>query len=275
MRYSVSTISIIADIGEISKSNKREKGEIFMENENEITQEVRFRYEVLDERLKEMGITRADLAARLGIEKTSVDKHFTGERTPSAEHIMQISSITGLSMDYLCGIDMENIYEQKWLKQTGMTAEVANAIQEYLSRETKKYLFQNAKEGKKNSYKRLVTSFFDTKVQGEFEERTFIEVFAENVLNLLIFAKWKDTSFMQLFVDNVYNLSLNVNNYKTVTISSKENLDFEFEDILNNNKEIKHLYGDVKETLQKAIDDLIKFTLEEEFNNAKPKTKLV
>ena len=35
-----------------------------MENENKITQEVRFRYEVLDERLKEMGITRADLAAR-------------------------------------------------------------------------------------------------------------------------------------------------------------------------------------------------------------------
>ena len=156
-----------------------------------------------------------------------------------------------------------------------MTVEVANAIKEYLSKETRNYLFENAKEGKKNVYKQLVKAFFDTKVQGEFEERKFIEVFAENILELLIFAKSKDTSFMQLFVDNAYKLSLKVNNYKTVTISSRENLDLEFEKILDKDKEIKHLYGDVKETLYKAIDDLIKYTLEEEFNNAEIKTMLV
>lgn len=259
-----------------------------MENENEITQEVRFRYEVLDEKLKNMGMSRADLAAKLDIEKTSVDKYFTGERNPNMEHLMQISAITGLSMDYLCGIDMENIYEQKWLEQTGMTAEVANAIQEYLSKETKKYLLQNAKEGKKNSYKRLVTAFFDTKVRGEFGEKPFIEVFAENILNLLIFAKWKDKNFMQLFTDNTYKLSGKINNYKTVTISTKknnnENLDFKFTGILGkikdtedleSLKELKHCYNDTKEVLHSAIDELLDYTLNKEFDNIKPSQKLV
>ena len=46
-------------------------------------------------RLKELGLTQADLARRLGVSRQVVSYYVNGERVPSLVRAVQIESITG------------------------------------------------------------------------------------------------------------------------------------------------------------------------------------
>ena len=129
------------------------------------------------------------------------------------------------------------------------------------------------KENKNNKYKRILNSLFTTKVNGEYGKETFIQMFTENILNMLVCAKLNDTTFMELFAESANKLSIEINKYKTQGAENK-NIDFSFQEILDKSNEIKGLYESTKETLHKAIDTIMLNTLENEFNAIKPNITL-
>lgn len=68
---------------------------------------------------KDLGWSRAELAAKMGVDATTVGNWKTGTRRMTLEKLMLFSEITGFSVEYLLGIDGEQI---NWLKPISKTA---------------------------------------------------------------------------------------------------------------------------------------------------------
>ena len=58
---------------------------------------------------KDLGWSRAELAAKMGVDATTVGNWKTGTRRMTLEKLMLFSEITGFSVEYLLGIDGEQI----------------------------------------------------------------------------------------------------------------------------------------------------------------------
>ena len=59
---------------------------------------------IIDER-KKLGLSQAELASKLKISQKSISKYERGTRRPSYETLLAMSSIFGVSVDYLIGND--------------------------------------------------------------------------------------------------------------------------------------------------------------------------
>ena len=239
-----------------------------MENEKELSHCVKFNYRLLEKFMNNKGLTPIDFATDLDISESSVRQYIGGTRTPSMLTAIRIAEYTGISLDFLFGIkqvtDIDKIL---------IPTEITDTIKKYLSNETKTYIINSIKKHRENKYKRILNSLVATKIEGEYGEETFIQMFAENILNILVCAKINDTTFMELFTESANKLSIEINKFKTKTIGS-ETPDYTFQQILNNSNEVKGLYENTKETLHKTIDTIFLDTLEKEFDAIKPNTTL-
>lgn len=239
-----------------------------MEIDEKILLPVKFNYELVDDYLIDKGIKRNVFADYIGISESAVSQILRGLKPPKTITAVRIARYTGISLDLLYGIKTNNHIDTILLPN-----EITDNIKEYLSKETKNYIVKTLKENKENKYKRILNSLFDTKIDGKYGKETFIQMFAENILNILVCAKLKDTTFMELFAESANKLSVEINKFKTTAIG-KETPDSTFQQILNNSNEIKGLYENTKETLHKAIDTILLDTLEKEFDAIKPNVTL-
>jgi len=55
---------------------------------------------IIDER-KKLGLSQAELASKLKVSQKSISKYERGNRRPSYETLLAMSSIFGVSVDYL------------------------------------------------------------------------------------------------------------------------------------------------------------------------------
>ena len=239
-----------------------------MENEKELSHCVKFNYRLLEKFMNNKGLTPIDFATDLDISESSVRQYIGGTRTPSMLTAIRIAEYTGISLDFLFGIKQVTDIDKILLP-----TEITDTIKKYLSNETKTYIINSIKKHRENKYKRILNSLVATKIEGEYGEETFIQMFAENILNILVCAKINDTTFMELFTESANKLSIEINKFKTKTIGS-ETPDYTFQQILNNSNEVKGLYENTKETLHKTIDTIFLDTLEKEFDAIKPNTTL-
>ncbi len=64
------------------------------------------------ERLKELrkkeGITLNELALLLNVKPATIFYYEKGSRNPSFQHLIELSNYFNVSINYLCGIDLEN-----------------------------------------------------------------------------------------------------------------------------------------------------------------------
>lgn len=239
-----------------------------MEIDEKILLPVKFNYELVDDYLIDKGIKRNVFADYIGISESAVSQILRGLKPPKTITAVRIARYTGISLDLLYGIKTNNDIDTILLPN-----EITDKIKEYLSKETKNYIVKTLKENKENKYKRILNSLFDTKIDGKYGKETFIQMFAENILNILVCAKLNDTTFMELFAESANKLSVEINKFKTTAIGN-EKLDLEFQQILDKSNEIKGLYENTKQTLHNAIDTILHNTLENEFDAIKPKITL-
>jgi len=239
-----------------------------MEIDEKILQPVKFNYILVDNYLINKGIQRNIFADYIGISESAVSQILCGTRNPSAETAVRIARFTGISLDLL--------YETKTnndINTISLPKEITDNIKEYLSNETKTYIIKSIKKDKENKYKRILNSLVATKIDGEYGEETFIQMFAENILNILVCAKINDTTFMKSFVESANKLSIEINKFKTKAIVN-DKLDLEFQQILDKSNEVKGLYENTKEDLHRAIDTILQTVLENEFDAIKPSETL-
>lgn len=230
---------------------------------------VKFDYMLLDKHLKSNGIRRNFMADYIGRSESYVSQILCGTKEPAIETAVRIARYTGLSLDLLYGIDTT-----KEIKENAIPSEITDTINEYLSKETKSYIVKTLKENHRSyKYKRIINSLIDTKVYGKYGNETFMQLFAESVLNVLVKAKLNDTTFMELFTESANKLSIEINKFKIKAVGN-DKLDMEFQQILDKSDEIKGLYQNTLETLNKAIDIILHNTLENEFNAIKPQVTL-
>lgn len=243
-----------------------------MENEIKLSQCVKFNYRLLEQFMNNKGLDPIDIATDLGISESSIRQYIGGTRTPSMLTAINIAEYTNIPLDLLfiternknTNIDIDTIL---------LPNEIIDSIKEYLSNESKNYILKSLKEDKSNKYKRILNSLFTTKVDGEYGKETFIQIFTESVLNVLVCAKLNDTTFMELFAESANKLSVEINKFKTKAIGS-DKLHFEFQEILDKSNEIKGLYENTKEILHKAIDTILYDVLKDEFDSIKPTATL-
>lgn len=240
----------------------------FMELDEKILLPVKFDYMLLDKYLKSNGIKRNYMATYIGRSESCVSQILGGTKEPSIETAVRIARYTGLSLDLLYGIETTNIIQENVIPN-----EIIDTIKEYLSNATKTYIITTIKKDKENKYKRIINSLTTTKVDGKYGNETFMQLFAESVLDVLVNAKLNDTTFMELFTESANKLSIEINKFKTRSIGDNK-LDLEFQQILDKSNEIKGLYENTLKTLQNAIDIIFHNTLENEFNAIKPDVKL-
>lgn len=244
----------------------------FMENEIELSQCVKFNYKLLEKFMNNKGLNPIDIATDLGISESSVRQYIGGTRTPGMLTAINIAEYTNIPLDLLFSTK-RNENANTDIDTILLPTEITDNIKEYLSKETKKYIVKTLKKNKENKYKRILNSLFDTKIDGEYGKEPFIQMFAENILNILVCAKLKDNTFMGLFAESANKLSIEINKYKTQSIGNK-NIDSTFQHIVNNSNEIKGLYENTKENLHNAIDIILQSILENEFDAIKPNTTL-
>ena len=229
---------------------------------------VKFDYMLIDRYLRKKGIPRNVFADYIGKSESAVSRLLGGTMQPNVETSVRIARFTGISLDLMYGIKNNNDIDTMFLP-----TEITDTIKEYLSKETQNYIVKTLKENKENKYKRILNVLFETKVNGEYGKETFMQMFTENILNMLVYAKLNDATFMELFAESANKLSVEINKYKTQG-AGKGNIDFTFQEILDKSNEIKGLYENTKATLYKAIDTIMLNTLENEFNAIKPNITL-
>ena len=240
-----------------------------MEIDEKILLPVKFNYILVDDYLRDNGIQRNVFATYIDISESAVSQILVGTKNPKVETAVRIARVTGIPLDLLYGIKTTNDIDTILLP-----TEITDNIKEYLSKETKNYIVKTLKENKENKYKRILNSLFDTKIDGEYKKETFIQMFAENILNILVCAKINDNTFMELFAESANKLSIEINKYKIQPIGNK-NIDSTFQQIVNNSNEIKGLYENTKENLHNAIDTILQNILENEFDAIKPNKTLI
>lgn len=243
-----------------------------MENEIELSQCVKFNYILLEKFMNNKGLDPIDIATDLGISESSIRQYIGGTRTPSMLTAINIAEYTDIPLDLLF-ITERNKNTNIDIDKILLPNEITDNIKEYLSKKTKNYIVKTLKENKENKYKRILNSLFDTKIDGEYGKEPFMQMFAENVLNILVCAKLNDTTFMDLFAESANKLSIEINKYKIQPMGNKD-IDSTFQQIVNNSNEIKGLYENTKEKLHNAIDTILQSILENEFDAIKPNTTL-
>lgn len=239
-----------------------------MEIDEKILLPVKFDYNLVEKYLKNKGISRTNFAKMIDVTPAYITQILGAAKVPAIDIGIRIARFTGISLDLLYKNKTNNDIDAILLP-----SEITDNIKEYLSKETRNYIIKSMKENKNNKYKRILNSLFTTKVNGEYGKETFIQMFTENILNMLVCAKLNDTTFMELFAESANKLSIEINKYKTQGAENK-NIDFSFQEILDKSNEIKGLYESTKETLHKAIDTIMLNTLENEFNAIKPNITL-
>lgn len=69
---------------------------------------------------KENGISQRKVAEKLDVSPSIISSYETGERTPSVENLLQLSSLYRCSTDYLLGKD--NSTQKKSIKLDGLSS---------------------------------------------------------------------------------------------------------------------------------------------------------
>lgn len=224
--------------------------------------------------LNENKISRDDFAYSIGVSTSALNKYLSGEKEPGRDTLIKIAYQTRISLDALCGLDVNNVYNEILPEQFGLPHETANYIKKYLKLKCigTRYI------KKDNKYKRILNLFLTTKIRGVWGNRPFIEIFNESVLELLISSIINDKIFMELFIEHFNTLSPNVNKHKTEVIKNNTDaittLSNSFEQILHS-KEIKPVRDALINDLKSAIEELFKTCVETEFNNAITDKKLL
>lgn len=59
----------------------------------------------LTARLGEIGMTQRELAVRLKVSEPTISRYIAGTRAPRAQHLNELATILGTSVDYLLGAD--------------------------------------------------------------------------------------------------------------------------------------------------------------------------
>ena len=67
------------------------------------------------EQRKKLGLSQAELASRLKISQKSISKYERGDRRPSYEILLAMSSLFGVSVDYLLGNEDTKCGEQEYI----------------------------------------------------------------------------------------------------------------------------------------------------------------
>lgn len=65
------------------------------------------------EQRKKLGLSQEELATKLKISQKSISKYERGDRRPSFETLVAMSSIFNVSVDYLLGNDIQDSHVQK------------------------------------------------------------------------------------------------------------------------------------------------------------------
>lgn len=94
----------------------------------------------IKDRIKELrdetGLTRAELAQKLEINKSSVTRYETGEMRPTLDIMIKIHNIFGVSLDWLAGLETgENIQYDMLIKEcvdSGITSDKLKKAIEFI-----------------------------------------------------------------------------------------------------------------------------------------------
>jgi transcriptional regulator with XRE-family HTH domain len=69
----------------------------------------------ITDRCRELGLTQAGLAARLGTTQAAVSRWMSGDRDPGVVAVHRIANALGLSVNALLGIDGADAYQKGWM----------------------------------------------------------------------------------------------------------------------------------------------------------------
>lgn len=88
-------------------------------------------------RLRELreakGLSMPELASKIGVSKSTVQRHENNTQTPTAEHIKQLALLYRVSSDYILGLDNRKVFVV-----SGLTEEQEHLIVGFISEMTGK-----------------------------------------------------------------------------------------------------------------------------------------
>lgn len=194
-------------------------------------------------------------------------------KDPTIDTLIAISNTLGVTLDYFCYNSNENSFEKETLDKFGISMEFADLFKTYKTHKSILSTDKKPKDINKKDYNAILNLLLESKIPVGIGAKSFIEIFNQKVLNLLICSIVYDTRLMQNFKENFTKLSLEINNNKTVALGN-DNIDFDFQEILKSNT-IDNMLTSSKNELHSVIDKLLETALKETFDSIKPHKTLL
>ena len=191
---------------------------------------------------------------------------------PPIDVLIKISNTLGVTLDYFCNNSVDNSYENLILDELGLSHDTAKLLKENKVRQIIRTTDKRKYDINKKNYNAILNLMLESKIPNGIGAKSFMELFNQNVLNLLICSAGVDKTFMETFKDDFANLSSCINANKTKPIKS-DNIDMTFNDIFNS-ATIQKVYKNATHELHDTIDKLLETALKESFDFINPNTTL-
>mgnify|MGYP002577434200 FL=1 len=191
---------------------------------------------------------------------------------PPIDVLIAISNTLGVTLDYFCNNSGENLFEKEILDKLGISSEIADLFKTYKTHKSILSTDKKPKDIDKKDYNAILNLLLESKVPMNIGSKSFIEIFNQKVLNLLVCSIVYDTRFIQNFKENFTKLSLEINANKTKSLGNN-NIDMTFDEILKS-KRIDNMLTSSKNELHSVIDKLLETALKETFDSIKPNMTL-
>lgn len=191
---------------------------------------------------------------------------------PPIDVLIKISNVLGVTLDYFCNNSVNNSYEDLILDELGISHDTAKLLKDNKVRQTIRTTDKRKYDINKKDYNAILNLMLESNIPNGIGAKSFMELFNQNVLNLLICSAGLDKTFMETFKDNFANLSSAINVNKTKPIKSVD-IDMSFNDIFNSTT-IQKVYKNATHELHDTIDKLLEIALKESFDSIKPNNTL-
>lgn len=191
---------------------------------------------------------------------------------PPIDVLIAISNTLGVTLDYFCNNSNENSFEKETLDRIGIPMEIADIFKTYKSHKSILSTDKKPKDINKKDYNAILNLLLERKIPMKIGAKSFIEIFNQKVLNILICSIVYNTRFVQSFKENFSKLSLEINANKTIAPGNTD-IDFDFQEILKS-KRIDNMLTSSKNELHSVIDKLLETALKETFDSTTPNKTL-
>lgn len=240
-----------------------------------------FRADLVIKYKKENNLTYSELIGLLSKENESIlninestfKQYLNGSIKEVPIDILKVmANQVGVTLDYFCYNNDVNFYDTQIQDKLGLSEDtMANIIKN----KTNRGLFnadKRPKEINKKDYNAILNLLLESKIPMKVGTKSFMDVFNQNMLNLLICSITYDKTFMESFKENFTTLSTKINVNKTKSLGNTD-IDMTFNEIFNS-ATIQKVYRNATNELYDSINKLLKDTLQETFDSIKPITTL-